>query len=140
MSNVLLFIIILFTTLSIITAVLLVYLRLALKKRIRRISDILYHNLVDEITFYTSIDAINGIKGDLLAEERVIEGTWYWYFAYDSDAGFGCFMPMNTLSVEPDFSEVLNNVERSYLIGVTKNGKLDSYTPTDLIRDWYGRK
>lgn len=133
MSNVLLFLIIL----TIITAVLLVYLRLALKKRIRRISDILYRNLVAEITFYTSIDAM---KGELLEEECVSEGTWYWYFAYDSVGGFGCYMPMNTLSVEPDFSEVLNNVQRSYLIGVTKNGKLENYTPTDLIYDWYGRK
>ena len=137
MSNILLFLIILFTTLSIITAVLLVYLRLALKKRIRRISDIIYRNLVDEITFYTNIDAM---KGELLEEECVSEGFWYWYFAYDSVGGFGCYMPMNDLFATPDFSEVLDNVERSYLVGITRNGKLESYTPTDLIRDWYGRK
>ena len=134
MSDILLFLIIL----TIVAAVLLVYLRLALKKRIRRISDIIYRNLVGEITFY--VDVIDTIKGDLLEEERVSEGTWYWYFAYDSVGGFGCYKPMNTLSVEPDFSEVLNNVQRSYLIGVTRNGELESFTPTDLIRDWYGRK
>ena len=130
MINILLFLIILFTTLSIIAVVLLVYLRLALKKRI-------YRNLVDEITFYTNIDAM---KDELLEEECVSEGTWYWFFAYDSVGGFGCYMPMNDLFAIPDFSEVLNNVERSYLVGVTENGKLESYTPTDLIRDWYGRK
>ena len=140
MSNVLLFLIILLTTLAIVAAVLLVYLKVVIKKRIHRISDILYHNLIDEIEFYTSIDAINGIKGDLLKEERVIEGTWYWYFAYDSVGGFGCYVPMNGLFTTPDFSEVLDNVERSYLVGITRNGKLESYTPTDLIRDWYGRK
>ncbi len=137
MSDILLFLIILFTILTIVAAVLLVYLRLALKKRIRRISDILYRNLVAEITFYTNIDAM---KGELLEEECVSEGFWYWYFAYDSVGGFGCYMPMNDLFATPDFSEVLNNVERSYLIGITRNGKLESYTPTDLIRDWYGRK
>ena len=137
MSNILLFLIILFTTLSIIAVVLLVYLRLALKKRIHRISDIIYRNLVDEITFYTNIDAM---KGELLEEECVSEGTWYWFFAYDSVGGFGCYMPMNDLFAIPDFSEVLDNVERSYLVGITRNGKLESYTPTDLIRDWYGRK
>ena len=26
------------------------------------------------------------------------------------------------------------------VVGVTGNGKLESYTPTDFIRDWYGRK
>ena len=137
MSNVLLFLIILLTILTIVAAVLLVYLRLALKKRIRRISDILYRNLIDEITFYTCIDAM---KDELLEEECVSEGFWYWHFAYDSDTGFGCYMPMNDLFATPDFSEVLDNVERSYLIGITRNGKLESYTPTDLIRDWYGRK
>ena len=137
MSNVLLYLIILFTTLSIITAVLLVYLKWELKKRIRRISDIIYRNLVAEITFYTNIDAM---KDELLEEECVSEGTWYWFFAYDSVGGFGCYMPMNDLFAIPDFSEVLDNVERSYLVGVTENGKLESYTPTDLIRDWYGRK
>ena len=137
MSNILLFLIILLTTLSILAAVLLVYLRLALKKRIRRISDIIYRSLVAEITFYTNIDAM---KGELLEEECVSEGTWYWFFAYDSVGGFGCYMPMNDLFATPDFSEVLNNVERSYLVGITRNGKLESYTPTDLIRDWYGRK
>ena len=137
MSNVLLFLIIPLTILTIVAAVLLVYLRLALKKRIRRISDILYRNLIDEITFYTSIDAM---KDELLEEECVSEGFWYWHFAYDSDTGFGCYMPMNDLFATPDFSEVLDNVERSYLIGITRNGKLESYTPTDLIRDWYGRK
>ena len=137
MSNILLFLIILLTTLSILAAVLLVYLRLALKKRIRRISDIIYRSLVAEITFYTNIDAM---KGELLEEECVSEGTWYWFFAYDSVGGFGCYMPMNDLFATPDFSEVLNNVERSYLVGITENGKLESYTPTDLIRDWYGRK
>ena len=137
MSNILLFLIILFTTLSIIAAVLLVYLKWALKKRIHRISDILYRNLVAEITFYTNIDAM---KDELLEEECVSEGFWYWYFAYDSVGGFGCYMPMNDLFAIPDFSEVLDNVERSYLIGITRNGKLESYTPTDLIRDWYGRK
>ena len=130
MSNILLFLIILFTTLSIIAVVLLVYLRLALKKRI-------YRNLVAEITFYTNIDAM---KDELLEEECVSEGFWYWYFAYDSVGGFGCYVPMNDLFATPDFSEVLNNVERSYLVGITRNGKLESYTPTDLIRDWYGRK
>lgn len=133
MSNVLLFLIIL----TIITAVTYTYLK---EKQIRRISDIMYRNLVDEITFYTSIDALKGIKGDLLAEERVIEGTWYWYFAYDSDTGFGCFMPMNTLSVEPDFSEVLDNVQRSYLMGRTKNGILEEFNPIYFIRDWCSRK
>ena len=137
MSNILLFLIILLTILTIVAAVLLGYLKLALKKRIYRISDIIHRNLVGEITFYTNIDAM---KGELLEEECVGEGVWYWYFAYDSVGGFGCYMPMNTLSVEPDFSEVLNNVERSYLVGITRNGKLESYTPTDLIRDWYGRK
>ena len=137
MSNLLLFLIILFTTLSIITAVLLVYPRWRLKKRIRRISDIIYRNLVAEITFYTNIDAM---KDELLEEECVSEGFWYWYFAYDSVGGYGCYMPMNDLFATPDFSEVLNNVKRSYLIGITRNGKLESYTPTDLIRDWYGRK
>ena len=58
MSNILLFLIILFTTLIIIAAVLLVYLKMALKKRIQRISDIIYRNLVAEITFYTNIDAM----------------------------------------------------------------------------------
>ena len=137
MNNILLFLIILLTAVSIIAAVLLVYLRLALKKRIRRISDIIYRNLVAEITFYTNIDAM---KGELLEEECVSEGFWYWYFAYDSEGGYGCYMPMNDLFATPDFSEVLNNVKRSYLVGVTRNGKLESYTPTDLIRDWYGRK
>ena len=137
MSDILLSLIILFTTLTIVAAVLLVYLRLALKKRIHRISDIIYRNLVAEITFYTNIDAM---KGELLEEECVSEGFWYWYFAYDSVGGFGCYMPMNDLFAIPDFSEVLNNVERSYLVGITRNGKLESYTPTDLIRDWYGRK
>lgn len=137
MSNVLLFLIILFTTLTIVAAGLLIYLKLALRKRIRRISDMIYRNLIDEIAFYTSIDII---KGDLLEEECVSEGTWYWYFAYDSEGGFGCYMPMNDLFAIPDFSDVLHNVQRSYLVGVTKNGRLESYTPTDLIRDWYGRK
>ncbi len=137
MSNILLFLIILLTTLSILAAVLLVYLRLALKKRIRRFSDIIYRNLVAEITFYTNIDAM---KDELLEEECVSEGFWYWYFAYDSVGGFGCYVPMNDLFTTPDFSEVLDNVERSYLVGITRNGKLESYTPTDLIRDWYGRK
>ena len=137
MSNVLLFLIILLTTLAIVAAVLLVYLNWTIKKRIRRISDIIYRNLVAEITFYTNIDAM---KGELLEEECVSEGFWYWYFAYDSVGGFGCYMPMNDLFATPDFSEVLNNVERSYLVGITRNGKLESYTPTDLIRDWYGRK
>ena len=137
MSNLLLFLIILFTTLSIITAVLLVYLRWRLKQRIHHISDIIYRNLIAEITFYTNIDAM---KDELLEEECVSEGFWYWYFAYDSEGGFGCYMPMNDPFATPDFSEVLNNVKRSYLIGITRNGKLESYTPTDLIRDWYGRK
>ena len=137
MSNILLFLIILFTTLIIIAAVLLVYLKMALKKRIQRISDIIYRNLVAEIAFYTNIDAM---EDELLEEECVSEGFWYWYFAYDSVEGFGCCMPMNDLFATPDFSEVLNNVKRSYLIGITRNGKLESYTPTDLIRDWYGRK
>lgn len=137
MSNILLFLIILLTTLSIITAVLLVYLKVALKKRIHRISDILYRNLIDEITFYTNIDAM---KDELLEEECVSEGFWYWHFAYDSVGGFGCYMPMNDLFATPDFSEVLDNVERSYLVGITRDGKLESYTPTDLIYDWYGRK
>ena len=137
MSNVLLFLIILLTTLAIVAAVLLVYLKLALKKRIRHISDIIYRNLVAEITYYTNIDAM---KGELLEEECVSEGFWYWYFAYDSVGGFGCYMPMNDLFAIPDFSEVLDNVGRPYLVGVTRDGKLESYTPTDLIRDWYGRK
>lgn len=137
MSNVFLCLIILLTILTIVAAVLLVYLRLALKKRIRRISDILYRNLIDEIAFYTSIDAM---KGELLEEECVSEGFWYWYFAYDSEGGYGCYMPMNDLFATPDFSEVLNNVKRSYLVGITRNGKLESYTPTDLIRDWTIRK
>ena len=133
MSNVLLFL----TILTIVAAVLLVYPRWALKKSIRRISDILYRNLIDEITFYTNIDAM---KDELLEEECVSEGFWYWHFAYDRDSGFGCYMPMNDLFAIPDFSEVLDNVERSYLIGITRNGKLESYTPTDLLRDWYSRK
>ena len=137
MSNLLLFLIILFTTLSIIAAVLLVYLKWVIKKRIHRMSDIIYRNLVAEITFYTNIDAM---KDELLEEECVSEGFWYWYFAYDSVGGFGCYVPMNDLFTIPDFSEILNNVERSYLVGITRNGKLESYTPTDLIRDWYGRK
>lgn len=137
MSNILLFLIVLFTTLSIVAAVLLVYLKWELKKRIHRISDILYRNLVAEITFYTNIDAM---KDELLDEECVSEGTWYWHFAYDNEGGFGCYMPMNDLFAIPDFSEVLPNAQRSYLIGVTKNGKLESYTPTDLLYDWYGRK
>ena len=137
MSNLLLFLIILVTTLSIIAAVLLVYLKWVIKKRIHRISDIIYRNLVAEITFYTNIDAM---KGELLEEECVSEGFWYWYFAYDSVGGYGCYMPMNDLFATPEFSEVLNNVERSYLVGITRNGKLESYTPTDLIRDLYGRK
>ena len=137
MSNLLLFLIILVTTLSIIAAVLLVYLKWVIKKRIHRISDIIYRNLVAEITFYTNIDAM---KDELLEEECVSEGFWYWYFAYDSVGGYGCYMPMNDLFATPEFSEVLNNVERSYLVGITRNGKLESYTPTDLIRDLYGRK
>lgn len=137
MSNVLLFLIILLTTLIIVAAGLLIYLKLALKKRIRRLSDMIYRNLVDEITFYTNIDAM---KGELLEEECVSEGFWYWHFAYDSDTGFGCYIPTNDLFATPDFSKVLNNVKRSYLIGITRNGKLESYTPTDLLYDWYGRK
>ena len=134
MSNLLLFLIILFTTLSIIAAATYIWLKWKQQKQVRIISDVLFRNLADEITFYTSIEVMNG---DLLEEERVIEGTWYWYFAYDSNGGFGCYMPMSTLSVEPDFSGILNNVKRSYLMGVTKNGVLESFTPTDLIYDWY---
>ena len=134
MSNLLLFLIILFTTLSIIAAATYIWLKWKQQKQVRIISDVLFRNLADEITFYTSIEAING---ELLEEERVSEGTWYWYFAYDSEGGFGCYMPMSTLSVEPDFSGILNNVKRSYLMGVTKNGVLESFTPTDLIYDWY---
>ena len=134
MSNVLLFLIILLTTLSIIAAATYIWLKWKQQKQVRIISDVLFRNLADEITFYTSIEVMNG---DLLEEERVIEGTWYRYFAYDSNGGFGCYMPMSTLSVEPDFSGILNNVKRSYLMGVTKNGVLESFTPTDLIYDWY---
>ena len=134
MSNVLLFIIILFTILSIVAAVLYVWIKWKQQKQVKIISDVLFRNLVGEITFYTSIDAM---KDELLEEECVSEGTWYWYFAYNSEGGFGYYMPMNTLSVEPDFSGILNNVKRSYLMGVTKNGVLESFTPTDLIYDWY---
>lgn len=137
MSQLLIWILTFLVILEIAVLVGLLYLKWKQKKHIKHISDILYRNLIDEIEFYTSIDAI---KGDLLEEEQVSNGTWYWHFAYDSKGGFGCYMPMNDLFATPDFSDVLNNAKRSYLLGVTNNGRLESFTPTDLIYDWYLRK